>query len=96
MKHLRIDSGKGQYSVDGTNWIDLDKLGKDDLVKLLDLALTDGFEMDTYVKEQIPNPAHEVIYRNLSTKLTELLEKRERFRDESQQLFREALLKYQA
>ena len=96
MKHLRIDSGKGQYSVDGVSWTDLDKLGKDDLVKLIDLALADGFEMDTYSKEQIPNPAHEVIYRNLSSKLTELLGKRDRFKDESQQHFREALLKYQA
>jgi hypothetical protein len=95
MKHLRIDSGKGQYSIDGTVWTDLDKLGKDDLFKLIDLALADNFEMDSYVKEQIPNPAHEVIYRNLSTKLTELLGKRDRFRDESQQLFREALMKYQ-
>lgn len=96
MKHLRIDSGKGQYSVDGTDWIDLDKLGKDDLVKLIDLTLADGFEMDAYARELIPNLAHEVIYRNLSTKLTELLGKRDRFKDESQQQFREALLKYQA
>jgi len=96
MKHLRIDSGKGQYSVDGTSWIDLDKLGKNDLVKLIELALADGFDMDAYAKELIPNPAHEVIYRNLSTKLNELLGKRDRFRDESQQHFREALLKYQA
>lgn len=96
MKYLRVDSGKGQYSVDGTDWIDLDRLGKDDLVKLIDLALEDGFEMDAYAKEQIPNPAHEVIYRNLATKLTELLGKRDRFKDESQQQFREALLKYQA
>lgn len=96
MKHLKVESGKGQFSIDGSAWIDLDKFGKDDLLKLVDLALQDGFEMEPYDKEKIPQPAHEIIYRNLFTKLNELAGKKDRFKDESQQQFREALLKYQA
>lgn len=94
MKHLRIKEGKGQCSIDGVIWTDLDKIGKDDVLKLVDLALSDGFSMDPYQRELIPNPAHEIIYRNLHTKLEELVVKKERFRDESQQLYREAIQKY--
>lgn len=96
MKHLRIDAGKGQYSIDGEKWIDIDRIVKSDLLKLIDLALGAVFEMDPYVRESIPNPAHDIIYRNLFSKLNELVTNKDRFRDESQQLYRESLQKYRA
>jgi len=52
--------------------------------------------MDDYIRDQIKNPAHEIIYRNLHTKLHELTNKKERFHDESQQLYKDALQKYRA
>ena len=96
MKHLRIESGKGQYSIDGENWADIDKIQKADMLILIDHALKDDFIMDTYARDRIQNPAHEIIYRNLHAKLAELTTKRERFHDESQQLYREAIQKYRA
>ena len=96
MKHLRIENNKGQYSIDGKLWLDLEVITKDDLLKLVDLALDDEYLMDDYEKEKLPNPAQEIIYRNIFTKLSELVEKKERFKDESQQYYKEALLKYRS
>jgi hypothetical protein len=96
MKHLKIEGGKGHYSIDGTTWSEIDRIGKDDILELVNLATTSDFELDPYNREQIPNPAHEIIYRNLASKFTDLIASKDRFRDESQQLYREALQKYRA
>lgn len=96
MKHLKIESGKGQYSINGTIWIDLDVITKDDLLKMMELTLDDDFIIDDYDKEKLPNPAQEIMYRNIHSKLKELFQKRERFRDESQQYYKDALLKYRS
>lgn len=96
MKHLRIDSGKAQYTLDGQNWADIDTIQKSDILILVDHALRGDFSMDDYIRDQIKNPAHEIIYRNLHTKLHELTNKKERFHDESQQLYKDALQKYRA
>ena len=95
MKHLKIDANKGLYSIDGASWNEIDRIGKDDLLKLVDLALGEEFEMDAYNKDNLPNPAHEIVYRNLHAKLADLQARKERFKDESQQLYRDAIRKYQ-
>lgn len=94
MKHLRITEGKGQYSIDGSSWTDMDNINKSELLKLVDIALTAEFFMEPYRKELIRNPAHEIIYRNIHAKLEELVTKKDRFKDESEQLYREAIQKY--
>ena len=82
MKHLRIENGKGQYSIDGTNWKDLDIITKDELLNIMECALNDDFEFDEYDKALLPNPAQEIIFRNIFTKIKELITKKERFKDE--------------
>lgn len=94
MKYLRINSGKGEFSVDGSNWSDIDKIGKEDLLRLMSLSLKENFEMDPYDKTLLPNPAQEIVYRNLHGKLGDLCGTKERFKDESQRLYSEAIRKY--
>ncbi len=94
MKHLKTDSGKGFFSVDGKNWTEIDKIGRDDLLSLLDLALADGFEIDPFLVEKINNPAQQIVYRHLADKLANLEQNRSRFRDESENLFKDAIEKY--
>jgi hypothetical protein len=96
MKHLRINSGKGQFSIDGSAWTDIDRIGKDEILALVHLATSADFDLDQHDRDLIQNPAHEIIYRNLAMKFTELSSARDRFRDESQHLYREALQKYKA
>ncbi len=94
MKHLRVDSGKGQYSVTGDEWNSVDKLDKDALLKLAYLALEDEFEMDEYSEENNKNPAHQIIYKNIYDKLLQLSENKDRFKDESAQRYKKAYEKY--
>ena len=94
MKHLKIEHTTAQYSLDGVDWHAIDKIDKTDLLTLLELAISDHFAMDDYVEGSIKNPAHNIIYSNLSSKFKELLKQKSRFKDESESLYKEALLKY--
>lgn len=84
----------GMYSIDGTNWICIDKINRDDLFKLLELAINSDFEMDAYDKDKIANPAHQIIYSNIYKKFKDLVENKSRFKDESESLYKSAIEKY--
>lgn len=96
MKCLEIKKGKGYFlNVDG-KMVELDKMKKDDLLYLLDIA-TDSekdFEMDDIQQCKLDNQAHKVIYENLYDKFLDLLQNRTRFYDESVALYKDALQKY--
>jgi len=94
MKHLRISDGTAQFSTDDDEWTDIEKISKDDILKLVDLALNSDFELDAYEKEKILNPAQDIIYRNIVEKMGDLISKRDRFKDESNQFYAEAIQKY--
>lgn len=96
MKCLRINSGKGEFSLDGATFLPLDEIKKDDVLRLLDVALDpgQGLEMDEYSVNSITNQAHKVIYENLYRKFTELINNRGRFISEVNELYQEAYDKY--
>ncbi|NQY81454.1 MAG: hypothetical protein HRT47_14205 [Candidatus Caenarcaniphilales bacterium] len=50
--------------------------------------------MDDYVDGIIKNPAHNIIYSNLFRKFNELLKQKNRFKDESESLYKDTLMKY--
>lgn len=97
MKCLEIKGGKGFFLNKSGEMLPLDKMKKEDLLYLLDVATSDDqdFEMDNIELITIENEAHSIIYRNLSDKFSELLANKKRFLDESENLYREALQKYQ-
>ncbi len=97
MKCLKIENGKGFFiDKDGT-YQEIDKMGKDDILHLLDIATDEeiDFEIDDMDENQISNPAHKIIYQNLSDKFNELLSNKTQFLDESEALYKDALQKYQ-
>ncbi|MDO7786565.1 hypothetical protein [Desulforamulus aquiferis] len=96
MKCLKIEDNKGFYSIDGENWLMIDKISKNDLLGLLDIALTSDFEMDEYDKEKLGNQAHQVIYNNIHEKFKEILTNKSRFKDESERMYKNAIEKYSA
>ena len=98
MKCLEIKNGKGYFLQRGGDMRPLDEMKKEDLLYLLDIATSDEevFEMDDMQQSRIDNQAHQIIYNNLSDKFEELLINKKRFLDESQNLYKEALQKYQA
>lgn len=94
MKYLKIENNKGHYCLEKDKWQEIDKINKDDLLILLDKAIETDFEMDKYEQDKISNKAHQIIYKNLFDKFTEILENKNRFKDESEQLYKYAIEKY--
>lgn len=97
MKCLRIESNKGQFSVDGENWRDIETIGKDELLTIIDLVLDESceIEMDIYDEEKIKNPGHKIIYRNIFEKLNLLKSQKTSFLDEKNSLYKDAVNKYE-
>ena len=89
MKYLKIDDNKGHFTTDGSSWLPIDQIDKNQLLKLLDFALEEDFEMDEFSEKDLANQAHQIY-----EKLTELRENRTRFKDESEALYKTAIEKY--
>ena len=94
MKYLKIDNNKGFYYIEPEIWKGIDQINKNDLMLLIDFAMTSDFEMDQYIPENIGHKAHQIIYKNIYEKFALLLENKSRFKDESEQLFKSAMEKY--
>lgn len=94
MKYLKIEENKGYYRNGDDDWVELDSISKEYLLILLDKAITEDFEMDQYNLALIANKAHQIIYKNLFDKFSELLINKKRFKDECEQLYRPAIEKY--
>lgn len=98
MKYLKIEDNRGFFlrieEDESETWAEIDQVGKDDLLYLLSKAVSADFEMDEFTEEALSNKAHQIIYRNLFEKFTDLLTNKTRFRDESENLYKVALEKY--
>jgi len=99
MKYLKIDDNKGYFLQQKDNtpdWIEIDRISKDNLLSLLNSAISDDFEMDVYDEAKLANKAHQIIYKSIVEKLTELIAIKSKFKDESESYYKEALEKYGA
>ena len=97
MIYLKIDNNKGYYlkNVEGVEVItEIDQICKEDLLYLLKKVINDNFEMDEFKPELLSNKAHMIIYKSLYEKFTELKANKNRFVEESESLYKEALDKY--
>jgi len=98
MKYLKIEDNKAFFRKDKTqpeNWNEIDKIEKEDLMKLLDFATEDDFEMDVYNEDILANKAHQIIYKSIYEKLNIFLTNKDRFKDQTENVYKEALEKYQ-
>ena len=77
MKYLKINENKGYYlkanEAETDDWIEIDKINKDDLMDLLNKAVESDFEMDEYKEENLDNKAHQIIYKIFMKNLWTLL-----------------------
>ena len=95
MKLLRIDSNHGHYIRETGDYRSIDKITKEDLLRLVHLTLNeDKVEFDEYDENSIKNQAHQIIYKSIFRKLNSLRERRQEFVDESARLFLEDYEKY--
>ncbi len=95
MKLLKIKDGKGYFVGEGNQDQPIDKLTKEELLRMVNLTLgEDAISFDEYNEELLHNQAHRIIYKNVCTKLIHLQERRSEFVDESERLFLEAYENY--
>ncbi|MCK6607836.1 MAG: hypothetical protein L6Q46_05965 [Flavobacterium sp.] len=98
MKYLKIDDNKGYFIKDKTTpdvWTEIDQIEKDDLLRLLDYATYEDFELDNFDENILGNKAHQIIYKHLSEKFSTFLSNKDRFKDEADNLYKDAIEKYQ-
>ncbi len=95
MKLLRIVDNAGQFLGQGGDYLMIDKITKDDLLRMVGQVLEDeSADFDEYDGEVVKNQAHQVIYKSVSQKLTDLRKRRTEFVDESARLFLDEYEKY--
>lgn len=94
MKVLKIEDNQGFYTTTGDAYNSIDKINKDDLLKLVELTLKGDVEIDEYSEEEVKNQAHQIIYKNIYEKLLDLQKRRDEFKDESERLFLQEYEKY--
>lgn len=96
MKALKIENHKGHFVTEEGGYETVDKIDKAVLLRLVNMALEDDFEIDELDEEKLKNQAHQIIYKSIGEKLTDLHQKRNQFRDESERLYLDAYEKYKA
>lgn len=94
MKALKIENHQGHFVTEEGTYETVDKIDKATLLRLVNLALKDDFEIDEYDEAELKNQAHQIIYKSIGGKLMELNKKRNQFRDESERLYLDAYEKY--
>ena len=94
---MRIDNNTGQYLSEDGRFTEVDKITKEDLLRLVDLALQEEeIEYDEYSDEKLKNQAHQIIYKSVSEKLKGLRDRRKEFIDKSERLYLAEYERYQA
>ncbi len=94
MKILKIEKKLGYYSVDGITYETIDKINKEILLELVNLALENEIYIDQYNEELLKNQAHQIIYKNISEKIEDLNQRKDDFKDQSERLFLTEYEKY--
>lgn len=94
MKLLKIEGSLGCYLDDQGGFAPVDKITKEDLLRLVDLTLAEEVDFDEYDDEAIKNHAHQILYRSIVEKLRGLRDRRQEFIDESERLYLQEYEKY--
>jgi hypothetical protein len=97
MKLLKVSENLGYFLAANGEYSSIDKISKDDLLRLVDCTLGEGdVEFDPYDDKTIKNQAHQVIFKSIFQKLTDLSKRKQEFVDESARLFLDEYEKYRA
>ncbi len=94
MKLLKIEDDRGHFLDEKNGFTTIDKITKQDLLRLVDLTLAVEVEFDEYDHEAIKNPAHQILYKSIYEKLRGLKDRKKDFTDESERQYLQEYEKY--
>ena len=84
---IKIDRDMGYYLDTEGSYAPVDKITKEDLLRLVDLTLQNEIVLDEFSEDSIKNQAHQIIYKSIFEKLRDLRGRRQEFIDESERLY---------
>jgi hypothetical protein len=97
MKLLRISQTGGEFRNEAGDFVPIDKIGKEGLLRLVDWSLhEETASFDEYDENHLKNQAHQLIYKSVVQKLVALRKRRKSFLDESARLYLEDYEKYRS
>lgn len=94
MKLLKIEGELGYYLGISNQYQTVDKITKEELLRLVNLTLEKDVEFDEYDENAIKNQAHQIVYKSVFEKLRGLSNRKQEFTDESERLFLKEYEKY--
>lgn len=95
MKYLEIKENKGFLLNEKGVWIELDQISKEDILFVVDRAFNEeDFAMDDFNEEDLKNPAHRIIYKQLHEKISDFIERKSALKDEISSMYEDAYNKY--
>jgi len=95
MKLLSVRDNCGHYRNENGDFNPIDKIGKEDLLRLVNWVLhEDKVEFDPYDEKTIKNQAHQIIYKSVIRKLQDLRDRKQKFLDESARIYLDDYQKY--
>ena len=79
MKILKIENNKGLfYSFSAKNYLEINAINKEALLNLVDYILKQSdFEIDAYVEGKIQNNVQDIVYKDISEKLIQLINEKD-------------------
>lgn len=79
MKILKIENNKGLfYSFSARNYLEINAINKEALLNLVDYILKQSdFEIDAYVEGKIQNNVQDIVYKDISEKLIQLINEKD-------------------
>ncbi|MDO9529083.1 MAG: hypothetical protein Q7J27_07985 [Syntrophales bacterium] len=87
MKLLSIENNMGLYLGESGQYSPVDKITKEDLLRLVNLTLQEDVEFDVYDDNAIKNQAQQIVYKSVFEKLRGLKDRKKEFVDESERLY---------
>jgi hypothetical protein len=95
MKLLKINETGGHFRNETGDYIPIDRIGKDTLLRLVQWTLhEEAVSFDEYDERALKNHAHQLIYKSVAQKLAALRKRRTSFIDESARLYLQEYEKY--
>lgn len=97
MKLLKIENNNGKFSKDGVNFIEIEKISKDDILKILEKVLSESEILIDESNEEdmkINSPAQKIIYDNIYEKVREVIEEKDEINSFEEDEYYVALRKY--
>ena len=95
MNYSKIENNMVYYKTEQDNWRKIDEISKEDILLLLNEALSiEDFNLVEPKKEDIKNEAHYIIYKNIYDDFDVIMKDKNKFLDKSRERYKDIIEEY--